>query len=90
MTSIRQGLIIISLLLLLSSCGKEHPSSFTPAQRHETDSMVKTVHSVKGFDSLNKVMIRQQNTLGQMMVLRQWGTQLRNASRFDEGFGEAW
>ena len=84
MTSIRQGLIIISLLLLLSSCGKEHPSSFTPAQRHETDSMVKTVHSVKGLDSLNKVMIRQQNTLGQMMVLRQWGTQLRNASRFDE------
>ena len=84
MTSIRQGLIIISLLLLLSSCGKEHPSSFTPAQRHEADSMVKTVHSVKGLDSLNKVMIRQQNTLGQMMVLRQWGTQLRNASRFDE------
>ena len=84
MTSIRQGLIIISLLLLLSSCGKEHPSSFTPAQRHEADSVVKTVHSLEGLDSLGKVMVRQQNTLGQIVVLRQWGTQLRNNSRFDE------
>lgn len=77
-------LAFVYCICFLLSCGSDHRVSFTPEERHEADSVVKTVHSVEGLDSLNRAMISQQNTLGQIITLREWGKQLRNESRFEE------
>lgn len=77
-------LAFVYCICFLLSCGSGHRVSFTPEERHEADSVVKTVHSVEGLDSLNRAMISQQDTLGQIITLREWGKQLRNESRFEE------
>lgn len=71
-------------ILFLFSCGQKDKSSFTPAERHKADSLAESIPSLEGLDSLNKEMHKQQNTLGQIIVLREWGKRLRNESRFDE------
>lgn len=57
---------------------------FTPEERHKADSIVKSLQSMDGLDSANQAMRKQQNSLGQIVVLREWGKRLRNESRFDE------
>lgn len=72
------------VICVLSSCHSDHKAAFTAEQRQETDSIVKSARGLSGLDSLNQVMRKHKNTLGQIMALREWGKQLRNESRFDE------
>lgn len=75
---------LATVILGLASCGGEHRTMFTPDERHKTDSIVKSLHSIDELDSIYQAMRKQQNSLGQIIVLREWGKQLRNESRFDE------
>lgn len=83
----RERLLFILPLLFISllfSCQEKRNTSFSPAQRHEVDSIVRSVHGTKGLDSLYNVMLKEKFTFGRVVVLREWGKQLRNESRFDE------
>lgn len=72
------------VIFVLASCSRKHEISFTAKERHEIDSIVKSLHSMDRLDSIHQAMRKQQNLLGQIIVLREWGKQLRNESRFDE------
>lgn len=69
---------------LLASCGRKSESAFTPAQRQQVNKIVTSVHSLAGLDSLHRAMRGEENVLGQIVVLREWGKHLRNESRFEE------
>lgn len=75
---------LVTVIFVLASCGRKHEISFTAKERHEIDSIVKSLHSMDRLDSIHQAMRKQQNLLGQIIVLREWGKQLRNESRFDE------
>lgn len=72
------------VILGLASCSRNHGTTFTTEERHEMDSIVKSLHNMDRLDSIHQAMRKQKNLLGQMIVLREWGKQLRNESRFDE------
>ncbi len=75
--------VLVSILLLLASCGKE-PHAFTPEERKAADSIV---HAVGGADSLALLQRRLEgegNRLGSIVALRRWGKALRDDSRFEE------
>ncbi len=53
-------------------------------QRHRTDSIVKSTHGIDSLAALQHRFEKKGNRLGSIIALREWGKELRNASRFDE------
>jgi len=77
-------LLFICATMLVASCGRKYSTTFTPEQRHETDSIIKAAHSDASLDSIYKAMDKEHNTLGKIVTLREWSKTLRYESRFDE------
>lgn len=75
---------LLLLILTSFSCSSDHKASFTPAERRKADSLVKSVRGETALDSLSRTMAKEEDVLGQITVLREWGKLLRNESRFDE------
>ena len=73
----------ISVCLLLVSCGKKSVS-FTPDERKVADSIVRSAHGIDSLASLQKRLEGEDNRLGSVIALREWGKVLRNESRFEE------
>ena len=68
---------------LLASCEREK-ASFSPEERKETESTVRSTHGIDSLSLLQKRMEKEGNKLGSVIALREWGKALRNESRFDE------
>ena len=68
---------------LLASCEREK-TSFSPEERKETESTVRSTHGIDSLSLLQKRMEKEGNKLGSVIALREWGKALRNESRFDE------
>lgn len=62
---------LVTVIFVLASCGRKHEISFTAKERHEIDSIVKSLHSMDRLDSIHQAMRKQQNLLGQIIVLRE-------------------
>ena len=77
------SLALVSVFFLVRSCGKK-PTAFTPEERREADSIVRSVHSVDSLALLQKQLERSGKKLGSIVALREWGKALRNESRFEE------
>lgn len=77
-----QCLCVVVSILFVCSCGVGNNSSYTDAERHATDSIVKSERSITGLDSLYVAMKNQDNVLGQIVVLREKGKLMRNESHF--------
>ena len=77
------SLALVSVFFLVRSCGKK-PTAFTPEERREADSIVRSVHSVDSLALLQKQLERSGKRLGSIVALREWGKALRNESRFEE------
>ena len=77
------SLALVSVFFLVHSCGKK-PTAFTPEERREADSIVRSVHSVDSLALLQKQLERSGKRLGSIVALREWGKALRNESRFEE------
>lgn len=69
--------------LLLQACS-QRKTTFTPEERHAVDSIVRTVRHTDSFAALKARFESQNNKLGTIVTLREWGKYLRNESRFDE------
>lgn len=77
------SLALVSAFFLVRSCGRK-PTAFTPEERREADSIVRSVHSVDSLALLQKQLERSGKRLGSIVALREWGKALRNESRFEE------
>ncbi len=75
--------VFISIAFLFASCGKE-PVSFTAEQRKAADSIVRSTHGIDSLALLQKRLESENDKLGSIIALREWGKALRNESRFDE------
>lgn len=71
------------LLLTLAACNNK-PTSISQEERAKADSIVKTVNDIDSFSVMQKRMEAENNHLGNIVTLKEWGKQLRNESRFDE------
>lgn len=77
-----QWLCAVVAVLCISSCGGGGGRTFTDAERRATDSIVKSVRSIGGLDSLYAGMKANGDVLGETVVLREKGKLLRNESQF--------
>lgn len=73
----------VSVGFLLVSCGRE-PVSFTAEERHEADSIVKSIKNSDSLAVLQKQWEKEGKTLMSIVALREQGKALRNKSLFDE------
>lgn len=77
-------LLLFIAVVTFASCNTKHTQPFTPEQRQTTDSIVKSARSLTAIDSIYQKMEAEDNTLGKIVALREWGKKLRNESSFDE------
>lgn len=77
-------LYAVMATLFICSCGNNGGGMFTQDDRHAADSSVRAARTLSAIDSTYKVMERQDDLLGKIVALREWGKLLRNESRFDE------
>lgn len=69
----------ISICFLLVSCGRKSVS-FTLDERKVADSIVRSAHGIDLLASLQKRLEGEDNRLGSIIALREWGKALRNES----------
>lgn len=77
-----QCLCVVLSVLFVCSCGVGNNRSYSDAERHATDSIVKSERNITGLDSLYIAMKNHDNVLGQIVVLREKGKLMRNESQF--------
>ncbi len=74
----------LCIVCMLASCSDNRAPLVTIEQRQEADSIVKSVRGIPALDSLYHVMKDENNVVGEIVTLREWGKQLRNVNLFDE------
>ena len=62
---------LVSVFFLVRSCGKK-PTAFTPEERREADSIVRSVHSVDSLALLQKQLERSGKKLGSTAPDSNW------------------
>ena len=75
---------LFCMTLIIASCGEEKGSGISPAERQQTDSIVRTATDDAAFSAMQKRMKVEGNTLGEVMTLRLWGDAKRNSCHYDE------
>lgn len=81
---IKKGWSTLCIICLLVSCSDNRGPLVTIEQRQEADSIVKSVRGIPALDSLYHIMKDDNNVVGEIVTLREWGKQLRNVNLFDE------
>lgn len=81
---IKKGWSTLCIICLLVSCSDNREPLVTIEQRQEADSIVKSVRGIPALDSLYHIMKDDNNVVGEIVTLREWGKQLRNVNLFDE------
>ena len=71
------------ICFLLISCGEKR-AIFTSADRRTADSIVSATNGIDSLARLQKRLESEGNRLGSIVALREWGSALRNESRFEE------
>lgn len=78
------SLFALAAIILICSCSNGQHKTFSAAERHAADSIVKTERSLSGLDSMLTIMQKRGDKLGEMAALREKGKMLRNESKFAE------
>lgn len=67
---------------VVCSCDNGNRPTFSAAERHSVDSIVKAEKRIQGLDHMYEKMRKNNDILGEIVVLREKGKLLRNESQF--------